>query len=104
MPVLRTVRYRKNCCGARPAKEVEWAFLSVAGPDLVADRSKLDKLYAEAKDTRTTLIFIDEADDVLRSRQVSSTSDLTIKLLTIMDGAEDRVVDMVWIAATNNPD
>ncbi|MDP2000013.1 MAG: AAA family ATPase [Rhodoferax sp.] len=94
----------KTAAARALAKEVGWAFLSIAGPDLVADRTKLDKLYAEAKDMRPTLIFIDEADDVLRSRQFSSTPDLTNKMLTIMDGAEDRVLDVVWIAATNNPD
>ena len=94
----------KTAAARALAKEVGWAFLSIAGPDLVADRTKLDKLYAEAKDMRPTLIFIDEADDVLRSRQFSSTPDLTNKMLTIMDGADDRVLDVVWIAATNNPD
>jgi transitional endoplasmic reticulum ATPase len=94
----------KTAAARALAKEVGWAYLTVAGPDLVADRTRLDKLYAEAKDIRPTLIFIDEADDVLRNRQLSATPDLTNKLLTIMDGAEDRVVDVVWIAATNNPD
>ncbi len=86
------------------AKEVGWAFLSVAGPDLLADRTKLDKLFAEAKDIRPTIVFIDEADDILRNRQYSSTPDLVNKLLTIMDGTEDKVKDVVWVAATNNPD
>lgn len=94
----------KTAAARALAKEVGWAFLNVAGPDLLADRSKLDKLYAEAKDIRPTLIFIDEADDVLRNRQFSSTPDLVNKLLTLMDGFEDRVQDVVWVAATNNPD
>ena len=86
------------------AKEVGWAFLSVAGPDLLADRTRLDKLFTEAQDIRPTLIFIDEADDVLRNRQYSGAPELTNKLLTIMDGADDRIKDIVWIAATNHPD
>ena len=86
------------------AKEVGWAFLSVAGPDLLADRTRLDKLFTEAQDIRPTLIFIDEADDVLRNRQYSGAPDLTNKLLTLMDGADDRIKDIVWIAATNHPD
>ena len=61
-------------------------------------------MFAEAKDIRPTLIFIDEADDVLRNRQFSNTPDVVNKLLTLMDGAEDRVKDVVWVAATNNPD
>jgi transitional endoplasmic reticulum ATPase len=94
----------KTAAARAVAKEVGWAFLSVAGPDLVADRSKLDKLFAEAKDLRPAVIFIDEADDILRSRQYSSTPDLVNKMLTLMDGVNERVRDVVWIAATNNPD
>jgi transitional endoplasmic reticulum ATPase len=86
------------------AKEVGWAFLAVAGPDLIADRTKLDKLFAEAKDIRPTIVFVDEADDILRNRQYSTTPDFVNKLLTIMDGADDKVKDIVWVAATNNPD
>lgn len=94
----------KTAAARALAKEVGWAFLSVAGPDLLADRTKLDKLFAEAKDIRPTLVFIDEADDVLRNRQYSSSPDLVNKLLTLMDGVEERVRDVVWVAATNNPD
>lgn len=94
----------KTAAARALAKEVGWAFLSVAGPDLLGDRTKLDKLYAEAKDIRPTIIFIDEADDALRNRQYSSSPDLVNKLLTLMDGADDRVPDVVWVAATNNPD
>ena len=94
----------KTAAARALAKEVGWAFLSVAGPDLLADRSRLDKLFTEAKDIRPTLIFIDEADDVLRNRQTSGAPELTNKLLTIMDGADDRIKDIVWIAATNHPD
>ncbi len=85
------------------AKACGWAFLSVAGPDLVADRAKLAAVFEEARDARPAIIFIDEADDLLRSRQFSSTPDLTNKLLTLMEGAEERVKDVVVIAATNNP-
>lgn len=86
------------------AKECGWAFLSVAGPDLVADREKLSKVHAEAKDLRPTLIFIDEADDLLRARNISSTPDLTNRLLVLMDGTDERVKDVVFIAATNHPE
>lgn len=94
----------KTAAARAMAREAGWAFLSVAGPDLISDRTKLDKLFAEAKDIRPTIIFIDEADDVLRNRQYSATPDMVNKLLTLMDGADDRVQDVVWVAATNNPD
>lgn len=94
----------KTAAARALAKEAGWAFLSVAGPDLVADRGRLDKLYAEAKDIRPTLVFIDEADQVLRNRQYSATPDVCNKLLVLMDGAEERVKDVVILAATNHPD
>ncbi|MFC6281219.1 AAA family ATPase [Polaromonas aquatica] len=86
------------------AKEVEWAFLTKTGPDLVRDPKALDKLYAQAKDLRPCIIFVDEADDLLISREASRNSEATNKLLTIMDGVNDRVRDVVWVAATNNPE
>lgn len=92
----------KTAAARALAKECGWAFLSVAGPDLVADREKLTKLYREAKDIRPTIIFIDEADEVLRNRQYSATPDLTNRMLVLMDGADERIPDVVWIAATNH--
>lgn len=86
------------------AKHAGWSFLSAAGPDLLADRKALDRLFAEAKDLRPTIVFIDEADDVLRNRQYSAAPDICNKLLVLMDGVEDRVKDVVIVAATNNPE
>lgn len=94
----------KTAAARAVAKEVGWAFLSVAGPDLMADREKISKIYAEAKDIRPCLIFIDEADDVLRNRQYSNTPDLTNRMLVLMDGTDEKVKDVVFIAATNHPD
>lgn len=86
------------------AKEVQWAFLIKTGPDLVRDPKALDKLYAQAKDLRPCIIFVDEADDLLISREASGNTAATNKLLAIMDGVNDRVSDVVWVAATNNPE
>jgi transitional endoplasmic reticulum ATPase len=94
----------KTAAARALAKEAGWAFLAVAGPDLIADRGRLAKTFAEAKDLRPTIVFIDEADDILRDRQFSQHSDMVNKLLTIMDGAEDKIKDLVWIAATNHPE
>lgn len=86
------------------AKDVEWAFLVATGPDLARDPKALEKLYAKAKELRPAIIFIDEADDLLRSREYSQYTESTNKLLTLMDGVNDRVNDVVWVAATNHPD
>lgn len=94
----------KTAAARALAKQAGWAFLAVSGPDLVADREKLTKLYAEAQDIRPTLVFIDEADDILRNRQYSATPDLVNRLLVLMDGTDEKVKDVVFIAATNNPE
>lgn len=86
------------------AKQTGWAFLSVAGPDLLGNLDTLEKLYMDAKNLRPCIIFIDEADDCLRDRSYSQTSAITNKLLTVMDGASDKVKDVIFIAATNNPE
>jgi transitional endoplasmic reticulum ATPase len=86
------------------AKAIGWAYLPATGADLARDPKKLDALYAKAQDLRPTVIFIDEADELLRDRQYSPATEATNKLLTLMDGVGDRVRDVVWIAATNHPD
>lgn len=85
------------------ALESGWAFLSVAGPEVVADRERLTKLYRQACDLRPALIFIDEADDVLRQRGLSLTPDMVNRLLALMDGGGARIADVVFLAATNHP-
>jgi transitional endoplasmic reticulum ATPase len=86
------------------AKEVGWAFLIATGPDLARDPKALEKLYNKAADLRPAIIFIDEADDLVRSREYSNYTEATNKLLTLMDGVDDRIKDVVWVAATNHYD
>lgn len=86
------------------AVESGWAFLAVAGPDLLRDPGAFERLYQEAKDLRPCIIFIDEGDDVLRDRSYSQHGATTNKMLTVLDGAGDKVRDVLVMAATNNPD
>ena len=94
----------KTAAAKAIAKESGWAFLAVAGPDLLTDKDRLDTLYTQAKDLRPTIVFIDEADEVLQDRRYGQHGWVVNKLLTVMDGAADRVKDVIWIAATNHPD
>jgi len=94
----------KTAAAMAIALQVDWAFLSVAGADLLKEPEQLEKLFAQAKELRPTIIFIDEADDVLRDRSYSANPAIANKLLTLMDGAGDQVKDVVFIAATNNPE
>ena len=94
----------KTAVARAMAIESGWAFLAVAGPDLLKDHTAFEKVYQEAKDLRPCLIFIDEADAVLRDRSYSQASSITDKMLSVLDGAGDKVRDVVVMAATNNPD
>ena len=93
----------KTAAARALALECGWAFIAVAGPDLLAERDRINKVYAEAMDLRPTLLFIDEADDVLRDRQFTSAPDLVNRLLVLMDGAGEKIKDVVLLAATNHP-
>ncbi|WP_043005143.1 AAA family ATPase [Comamonas testosteroni] len=86
------------------AKESGWGFVSTTGPDLVSKPGELEKCYSKAMALRPCILFIDEADDVLRDRAYSKYSEVTNKLLTIMEGVDDAVKDVIFMAATNNPD
>lgn len=94
----------KTAAARALAKETGWAFLAVSGPELLKDLDALERLYQEAKDIRPAIIFIDEADDILRERQGSATAALTNRMLTILDGAGGQIKDILFIAATNNPE
>lgn len=86
------------------SKESSWALISVSGPDLIANRNLLDEIYNKAKNLRPTIIFIDEATEVVKNRTMSMCPEITNKLLTIMDGFDDRVKDVLFLAATNHPE
>jgi transitional endoplasmic reticulum ATPase len=86
------------------ALESGWTLLFVAGPELVYDRHRLTRLYSEAMDLRPSIVFIDEADDVLADRRIAAAPDLVNRLLTVMDGMCAKARDVVFIAATNHPE
>ena len=86
------------------AKASEWAFLKTTGAEIIANPESWDKLVREAKDIRPAVVFIDEADDILRDRRFSNVGTLTNKILTDMAGAGGRVRDIVFIVATNHYD
>lgn len=92
----------KTAAAKALAKELGWTFLSATGGELSRGVEPLNRIYAKARDLRPAIVFIDEADELLRDRDFSAATDATNKLLTIMDGVADRVPDVVWIAATNH--
>jgi transitional endoplasmic reticulum ATPase len=94
----------KTAAARALALESGWAFLSVAGPELLSQRDRLSRLYAEALELRPTIVFVDEADDVIADRRFAAAPDLVNRLLTTMDGTLAKAPDVVFVAATNHPD
>ncbi|TXI83661.1 MAG: ATP-binding protein [Cupriavidus sp.] len=88
------------------AKTTGWAFLERSGNELIGKPDAIDALVKEARDIRPVIVFIDEADDVLRDRAYSQPHvvSATNKLLQAIDGAAGKVHDVLWIAATNHPE
>jgi len=83
------------------AKQADWAFLKITGAEIMSKPEAWDKLYKTACDIRPVIVFLDEADGILRDRQYSHYGMLTEKILTTIDGAGGRVRDLLFIAATN---
>ncbi|MFK4448469.1 transitional endoplasmic reticulum ATPase [Caballeronia udeis] len=86
------------------AKESGYAFLSVSGDEMMSKPSLWDQKVREALDIRPAIVFIDEAEDILRARKHSSpyVVSLTNKILRTLDGAKGRARDVIYIAATNH--
>ncbi|MCO5396660.1 ATP-binding protein [Ralstonia soli] len=86
------------------AKAADYAFLPIAGADIIARPCKWERLVQEAHDIRPVVVFIDEADDILANRRYSNVAALTNKILTSLDGARGRIRDVIYVAATNHYD
>lgn len=86
------------------AKEAGYAFYSVTGGEIIGDPQRIKKVWRQAMDMRPAMIFIDESDDVLADRVGSAHKHITNQLLTMMDGAQGRVPDLLYVAATNHAD
>ncbi len=95
----------KTFTGKALARSVGWAFLPTTGQDLLSAPEKIDELLKKASDLRPCVVFIDEADDILGDRSMAPWAKAaTNKLLSAIDGAEGKVKDVLFIAATNHPD
>jgi transitional endoplasmic reticulum ATPase len=86
------------------AKSSGWAVLKTTGAELLASHSAWSQLYRQAKDLRPCIVFVDEAEDVLGDRRMSSVASVTNRILASIDGADGRVRDVLIIAATNHPE
>jgi transitional endoplasmic reticulum ATPase len=86
------------------AKASGWTFIPTTGKEILSDPNKLKEIRERASDLRPSIVFIDEADDILGDRNFSGLKVYTNDLLTTIDGAGEPLHDVVWIIATNNID
>jgi len=84
------------------ALEAQWPIVTRMGKDLM-DVGAVAKLRNEINSLRPCIMFIDEADDILGHRAYSGVKAATNELLALIDGA-NSIPDVLWIAATNDPD
>lgn len=85
-------------------KATGWSMVLVRGADLLTDITRIDDLAERASRYRPSIVFIDEADDVLARRSMSIHAAFTNKLLAVIDGGDSRLNDVLFIAATNHPE
>jgi transitional endoplasmic reticulum ATPase len=82
----------------------DWHVFEVNTTDVIQDPRKFRTLVELAADYRPAFVFLDEADELLRDRSMSPAASATNEILKTMDGMMGRVPELVFIAATNNPD
>ncbi len=80
----------------------EWHVFEVNVTDVVRDPRRFRTSVEMAGEHRPAIVFIDEADELLRERSVSSSAGATNEILKCMDGMMGRVPEVVFVAATNN--
>lgn len=86
------------------AKELSMAFFSTNGFDLARDESAIDAFFQRGREARPAVLFIDEAEDLLRDRSLGGRGFLTGKMLSVLDGANGKTPDVFVICASNHPD
>jgi transitional endoplasmic reticulum ATPase len=86
------------------ARELEyWHVFEVNATEVLRDPRKFTDTVQLAADHRPAIVFIDEADEMLRERTVSNAAGATNEILKCMDGLMGKVPELVFMAATNNP-
>lgn len=85
------------------ARELEyWHVFEVNASDVLQDPRKFRDTMDLASNHRPAIIFIDEADELLRDRTLSNAAGATNEILKAMDGMMGKIPEIVFMAATNN--
>lgn len=84
-------------------RELEyWHIFEVNTTDVLNDPRKFRDTVELAANHRPAIIFMDEADELLRERTHSHTAGATNEILKAMDGLMGKVPEVLFMAATNN--
>lgn len=87
------------------ARELEyWHVFEVNAADVLQDPRKFRDTMDLAANHRPAIVFIDEADELLRDRTHSAAASATNEILKSMDGMMGKIPEIVFMAATNNPE
>jgi transitional endoplasmic reticulum ATPase len=87
------------------ARELEyWHVFEVNAAEVLQDPRKFRDIMELAANHRPAIVFIDEADELLRERTQSFAATATNEILKAMDGMLGKVPEVVFMAATNNPE
>jgi transitional endoplasmic reticulum ATPase len=86
------------------ARELEdWHVFEVNTAEVLQSPKKFLDTVELATQHRPAIVFLDEADELLRDRTQSNNITATNEILKAMDGLMGKVPEVVFIAATNNP-
>lgn len=82
----------------------DWHVFEVKTAEILADPRRFQEVVQLASEHRPAFVFIDEADDLLRDRSFSASATATNEILKAMDGLMGAIPEVVFFAATNNPE
>jgi transitional endoplasmic reticulum ATPase len=82
----------------------DWHVFEVKTAEILADPRRFQEVVQLASEHRPAFVFIDEADDLLRDRSFSAGATATNEILKAMDGLMGAIPEVVFLAATNNPE
>lgn len=80
----------------------DWHVFEVNTAEILQNPRKFKDVMELANHHRPAIIFLDEADELLRDRAYSSSVTATNEILKAMDGMLGKVPEVVFMAATNN--
>jgi transitional endoplasmic reticulum ATPase len=82
----------------------DWHLMEVNAREISNDPAAFRRVMELAQTHRPSIVFIDEADELLGHRTISNNAPATNELLKALDGASGRTPEVLFVAATNQFD